>query len=94
VEEFLDGEEASFFALLDGPNAVALASAQDHKAVGDGDTGGRPRALSRGRVVRSRRLRFAHLGRLVVGPALGPVDPGPKLWSDPPKPVQKRPPAR
>jgi hypothetical protein len=39
VEEFLDGEEASFFALVDGPNAVALASAQDHKAVGDGDTG-------------------------------------------------------
>jgi phosphoribosylamine--glycine ligase len=39
VEEFLDGEEASFFALVDGPSAVALASAQDHKAVGDGDTG-------------------------------------------------------
>ena len=39
VEEFLDGEEASFFALVDGPNAVALASAQDHKAAGDGDTG-------------------------------------------------------
>jgi hypothetical protein len=39
VEEFLDGEEASFFALIDGESAVALASAQDHKAVGDGDTG-------------------------------------------------------
>lgn len=39
VEEFLDGEEASFFALIDGPSAVPLASAQDHKAVGDGDTG-------------------------------------------------------
>jgi phosphoribosylamine-glycine ligase len=39
VEEFLDGEEASFFALVDGPSAVALASAQDHKAAGDGDTG-------------------------------------------------------
>lgn len=39
MEEFLDGEEASFFALVDGPSAVALASAQDHKAVGDGDTG-------------------------------------------------------
>lgn len=39
VEEFLDGEEASFFALVDGEAAVALASAQDHKAVGDGDTG-------------------------------------------------------
>jgi phosphoribosylamine--glycine ligase len=39
VEEFLDGEEASFFALIDGESAVPLASAQDHKAVGDGDTG-------------------------------------------------------
>lgn len=39
VEEFLDGEEASFFALIDGDSAVALASAQDHKAAGDGDTG-------------------------------------------------------
>lgn len=39
VEEFLAGEEASFFALLDGSTCVALASAQDHKAVGEGDTG-------------------------------------------------------
>jgi phosphoribosylamine--glycine ligase len=39
VEEFLDGEEASFFALCDGETAIALASAQDHKRVGDGDTG-------------------------------------------------------
>lgn len=39
VEEFLDGEEVSFFALVDGENAVPLASAQDHKRVGDGDTG-------------------------------------------------------
>ena len=39
IEEFLDGEEASFFALLDGAAAVALASAQDHKAACDGDTG-------------------------------------------------------
>ncbi|KAK9915166.1 hypothetical protein WJX75_005509 [Coccomyxa subellipsoidea] len=39
VEEFLDGEEASFFALVDGETCVALASAQDHKAVGEGDTG-------------------------------------------------------
>ena len=39
VEEFLEGEEASFFALCDGSRAVALASAQDHKRVGDGDTG-------------------------------------------------------
>ena len=39
IEEFLDGEEASFFALCDGAHAVALAAAQDHKRVGDGDTG-------------------------------------------------------
>ena len=39
VEEFLEGEEASLFALVDGENAVPLASAQDHKRVGEGDTG-------------------------------------------------------
>jgi phosphoribosylamine--glycine ligase len=39
IEEFLDGEEASFFALVDGQHALALATAQDHKRVGDGDTG-------------------------------------------------------
>ncbi len=39
IEEFLVGEEASFFALSDGVNALPLASAQDHKRVGDGDTG-------------------------------------------------------
>ena len=39
IEEFLEGEEASFFALCDGTHAVALATAQDHKRVGDGDTG-------------------------------------------------------
>jgi phosphoribosylamine--glycine ligase len=39
VEEFLTGEEASFFALVDGKSAVALVSAQDHKAVYDGDKG-------------------------------------------------------
>src|SRR5262245_58326075 len=39
VEEFMTGEEASFFALCDGESAVPLAGAQDHKRVGDGDTG-------------------------------------------------------
>lgn len=39
VEEFLEGEEASFFALVDGENAIPLESAQDHKRVGNGDTG-------------------------------------------------------
>ncbi|MDR3441222.1 phosphoribosylamine--glycine ligase [Telmatospirillum sp.] len=39
VEEFLTGEEASFFAIVDGITALPLAAAQDHKRVGDGDTG-------------------------------------------------------
>lgn len=39
IEEFLRGEEASFFALVDGTTALPLATAQDHKRVGDGDTG-------------------------------------------------------
>ncbi|AFL49166.1 phosphoribosylamine--glycine ligase [Sinorhizobium fredii] len=39
VEAYLDGEEASFFCLCDGKTVLPLASAQDHKRVGDGDTG-------------------------------------------------------
>jgi phosphoribosylamine--glycine ligase len=39
IEEFLDGEEASFFALCDGETAIPLISAQDHKRVFDGDQG-------------------------------------------------------
>ncbi len=39
IEDFLEGEEISFFALVDGKRALPLASAQDHKRVGDGDTG-------------------------------------------------------
>ncbi|MBE8191273.1 MAG: phosphoribosylamine--glycine ligase [Alphaproteobacteria bacterium] len=39
IEEFMEGEEASFFVLCDGTYAMPLASAQDHKRVGDGDTG-------------------------------------------------------
>jgi len=39
IEEFLTGEEASLFALVDGAVVVFLASAQDHKRVGEGDTG-------------------------------------------------------
>jgi phosphoribosylamine--glycine ligase len=39
IEDFLDGEEASFFVLSDGENALPLASAQDHKRAFDGDRG-------------------------------------------------------
>ena len=39
IEEFMTGEEASFFALCDGRRALPLATAQDHKRVGDGDKG-------------------------------------------------------
>ena len=39
VEEFLDGEEASFISMVDGRTALPMATSQDHKRVGDGDTG-------------------------------------------------------
>jgi phosphoribosylamine---glycine ligase len=39
IEQFLEGEEASFFALTDGETVVPFGSAQDHKRVGDGDVG-------------------------------------------------------
>jgi phosphoribosylamine---glycine ligase len=39
VEEFLSGEEASFFCLCDGATALPFGTAQDHKRLGDGDTG-------------------------------------------------------
>jgi phosphoribosylamine--glycine ligase len=39
LEEFLKGEEVSFFALCDGKRAIPIAAAQDHKRIGEGDTG-------------------------------------------------------
>jgi len=39
IEDFLDGEEASFIVLVDGKNVLAMATSQDHKRIGDGDTG-------------------------------------------------------
>ncbi|WP_338550759.1 phosphoribosylamine--glycine ligase [Roseovarius phycicola] len=39
IEEFMQGEEASFFVLCDGDDALPIGTAQDHKRVGDGDTG-------------------------------------------------------
>lgn len=39
IEEFLDGEEASFIVMVDGSNVLPMATSQDHKRVGDGDSG-------------------------------------------------------
>ncbi len=39
IEEFLDGEEASFISMVDGQSVLPMATSQDHKRVGDGDTG-------------------------------------------------------
>jgi phosphoribosylamine--glycine ligase len=39
IEEFLEGEEASFIVMVDGKNVLPLASSQDHKRIGDGDSG-------------------------------------------------------
>ncbi len=39
IEEFLDGEEASFIVMVDGANVLPMATSQDHKRVGDGDSG-------------------------------------------------------
>jgi phosphoribosylamine--glycine ligase len=39
IEEFMDGEEASFFVLVDGEDVLPIGTAQDHKRVGEGDTG-------------------------------------------------------
>jgi phosphoribosylamine--glycine ligase len=39
IEEFLDGEEASFIVVSDGTSVLSLATSQDHKRIGDGDTG-------------------------------------------------------
>jgi phosphoribosylamine--glycine ligase len=39
IEEFLDGEEASFISIVDGSTALPMATSQDHKRVGDGDSG-------------------------------------------------------
>ncbi len=39
IEEFLDGEEASFIVMVDGKNVLPMATSQDHKRIGEGDTG-------------------------------------------------------
>ena len=39
IEEFLPGEEASFIVMVDGSNVLPMATSQDHKRIGEGDTG-------------------------------------------------------
>ena len=73
IEEFLDGEEASLFVLTDGTALMPFGSAQDHKRVGDGDTGPNtggmgayspaPRADPRAGGARDRRDRRADASR-------------------------------
>ena len=70
LEEFLVGEEISYFAVCDGTHAISLAAAQDHKRIGEGDTGpntGGMGAYSTGTLVPdSLHTSLVHLGQQVV----------------------------
>ena len=71
IEEFLQGEEVSFIALCDGKNIVPLEATQDHKAVGDGDTGpntGGMGAYCDGRILPAADAR--HVMNSVIGPVV------------------------
>ena len=71
IEDFLDGEEASFIVMADGVHALALASSQDHKRLGDGDRGpntGGMGAYSPAPVVTP--TVHARIMRDVIGPAI------------------------
>jgi phosphoribosylamine--glycine ligase len=70
IEEFLEGEEVSFIALSDGSNIVPLEATQDHKAVGDGDTG--PNTGGMGAYCDGRILAAAD-ARHVINKVIGPV---------------------
>jgi phosphoribosylamine---glycine ligase len=71
IEEFLEGEEVSFIVLSDGRNVVPLEATQDHKAVGDGDTG--PNTGGMGAYCDGRILSGADVGKIldtVIQPAV------------------------
>ena len=72
IEEFMVGEEASFFVLADGDDVLPIGTAQDHKRVGDGDTG--PEHRRHGRLFAGagddRRDRRAGAGARSCGPTL------------------------
>jgi phosphoribosylamine--glycine ligase len=72
IEEFLEGEEVSFIVLSDGRNVVPLDATQDHKAVGDGDTG--PNTGGMGAYCDGRILSASDSGKIldtVIQPAVG-----------------------
>ena len=71
IEEFMEGEEASIFALTDGKDFVLLPSAQDHKRIGDGDTGpntGGMGAYSPAPIMTEEQLNF--ISEKIVAPTL------------------------
>jgi phosphoribosylamine---glycine ligase len=71
IEEFLEGEEVSFIVLSDGKNVVPLEATQDHKAVGDGDTG--PNTGGMGAYCDGRILSGSEIGQIletVIYPAV------------------------
>lgn len=73
IEEFMDGEEVSYFALTDGTTILPLTTAQDHKRVGDGDTG--PNTGGMG-AYSPARLMTPELDKLVIETILKPTVAG------------------
>jgi len=75
VEEFLTGEEISFFALCDGENAIPLGTFQDHKAIFDGDRGPNTGGWARIRRCRNSARRLeARVMHEVVAPTLSAMN--------------------
>jgi phosphoribosylamine--glycine ligase len=73
IEEFMEGEEVSYFALTDGVNILPLNTAQDHKRVGDGDTG--PNTGGMG-AYSPARLMTSELNDIVINDILKPTVAG------------------